>query len=490
MGGEAFAAAVEDRIETEHAGAVDLAAGDVDAAGQFDAVVVDGRSDGHDPSTVNAAATAAPGTTVVYVTDGAQSEVTAAFERGATSVVRADPDETPKRRVAGCVINAHTEPDRASETLDALHGATRQLIRADDPREVVDVVVDTADRILGFAGVSVRLVDESGERLRAVSFGGPSTEVIDELPDRPVDDSPHGRALRTGETVVRMLDEDDPDPFARTMYVPVGDHGVLSVGWTDRGPFDVPSVQFAEILAENTAVALDAVERERDLCEQRARLRERSERLDEFASVVAHDLRNPMNVALGRIDMARESGDVEGLDTASRAIHRMDRLVEDALSLAKEPEVDDPAPVALGRLAAETWERQYAGEDATLNVRIDPDRAVRADRACLERLVDNLLGNAVEHGGEDVTVWLETVDVDPDEGLVEPGFAVSDDGAGIDADRRETVMEKGFTTSREGTGLGLAIVHDMAALHGWTVEVAESTAGGARFVVRGVEWTD
>jgi signal transduction histidine kinase len=168
----------------------------------------------------------------------------------------------------------------------------------------------------------------------------------------------------------------------------------------------------------------------------------------------------------------------------------MDRLVEDALSLAKEPEVDDPAAVALGRVAAETWERQYAGADATLDVRLDPDRRLRADRACLERLVDNLLGNAVEHGGEDVTVWLEAVGVGPGDGPVEPGFAVADDGPGIDVDRRETVMEKGYTTSREGTGLGLAIVHDMAAVHGWTVEVTESAAGGARFVVRGVEWAD
>ena len=69
------------------------------------------------------------------------------------------------------------------------------------------------------------------------------------------------------------------------------------------------------------------------------------------------------------------------------------------------------------------------------------------------------------------------------ERLADGGFAVADDGPGIPADDRDRVFESGYTTG-DGTGLGLAIVKTIAEAHGWTVSVAESDAGGARFVVR------
>ena len=65
------------------------------------------------------------------------------------------------------------------------------------------------------------------------------------------------------------------------------------------------------------------------------------------------------------------------------------------------------------------------------------------------------------------------------------GFFVEDDGPGIPSEERETVFEYGHTTAEEGTGLGLAIVEEIAEAHGWTVSLAESETGGARFELRG-----
>jgi signal transduction histidine kinase len=80
--------------------------------------------------------------------------------------------------------------------------------------------------------------------------------------------------------------------------------------------------------------------------------------------------------------------------------------------------------------------------------------------------------DSVEHGGENGTVTV---------GSLETGFLIADDGPGIAAADREAVFEHGFTTSADGTGFGLAIVETIAEAHGWTVSVAESESGGARF---------
>jgi len=85
--------------------------------------------------------------------------------------------------------------------------------------------------------------------------------------------------------------------------------------------------------------------------------------------------------------------------------------------------------------------------------------------------------NAVEHGGEDVTVTV---------GDLDDGFYVADDGSGIPEDERDAVFEAGYSTTHGGTGLGLNIVHEIAHAHDWRITVTESEAGGTRFESRGV----
>ena len=106
------------------------------------------------------------------------------------------------------------------------------------------------------------------------------------------------------------------------------------------------------------------------------------------------------------------------------------------------------------------------------------DLRVTADKPRLRQLLENLFRNAIEHAGSEVEVTV---------GALEDGFYVADDGPGISEDEHDQVFETGFTTSDGGTGFGLAIVEEIATAHGWTVEVTESAAGGARFEVRGVE---
>jgi PAS domain S-box-containing protein len=252
-------------------------------------------------------------------------------------------------------------------------------------------------------------------------------------------------------------------------------------------------------------VSRDVTERS----EYERELRRQNERLDEFASVVSHDLRNPLSVARGRVSLALEDCDCdEHLVPIASAVERMASIVEDTLTLARQGRaVDEFEWVDVASLAEESW-AMIDTADADLEVR--EAFRVRGDRDRLRHAFENLFANAVEHGstsppsqaredavehgstdsrtrsddavengGTDVTVGVETVG--------DTGFYVEDDGPGIPPSDRELVLDPGYTSTEGGTGFGLAIVRRVAEAHGWTVEITEGTAGGARFEFHGVD---
>jgi two-component sensor histidine kinase/PAS domain-containing protein len=200
------------------------------------------------------------------------------------------------------------------------------------------------------------------------------------------------------------------------------------------------------------------------------RLRAQNEQLEQFVSVVSHDLRNPLETLSGHLDLAAETGDAEHFEWCRWAVDRMDTLIEDLLALARAGEtVGETETVELADLARECW-AVVDHEDARLVV--ETDRTVAADRSRLRQAIENLFGNAVEHGGDGVTVTV---------GDTSTGFFVADDGPGIPSEERTEVFETGYTTAEDGTGFGLNIVRQIAEAHGWRVELTDGPDGGARF---------
>jgi signal transduction histidine kinase len=260
----------------------------------------------------------------------------------------------------------------------------------------------------------------------------------------------------------------------------------------------------------------------------REKLERQNDRLSEFASIVSHDLRNPLNVAKGNVDIARETSDSTHLDEAREALDRMDALVTDLLELAKQGSVmEDVDEVTLAAVAEDAW-ANVATEGAELVVEADGE--VEADRDRLLQLLENLFRNSVEHGStESRTESGDSVEHSstdnrrgsagdsvehgstaprsdargdsvehgtrdqPDAtpltvtaGVLPEGFYVADTGPGIPPDERDAVFERGHSTN-DGTGLGLPIVQAIAEAHGWTVELGESDDGGVRFEFVGVD---
>jgi PAS domain S-box-containing protein len=232
----------------------------------------------------------------------------------------------------------------------------------------------------------------------------------------------------------------------------------------------------------------------RDITERKERereLRRQNERLETFASVVTHDLRNPLNVAVSSLELLEgQVGDTAEYDRIDRSLDRMDALIEDVLTLARQgEEVTDPEQVALESVVREAW-ANVAASDAKLATY--GSRTVEADTQRLKQLLENLFRNAVEHGStSDRTQADDAVEhagpgVTITVGALEDGFYVADDGPGIDPTARETVTETGYSTSREGTGIGLTIVQSVVDAHDWDLAITDSDTGGARFEITGL----
>ncbi len=216
----------------------------------------------------------------------------------------------------------------------------------------------------------------------------------------------------------------------------------------------------------------------RDVSERRATeqaLRHANDRLDEFASVVSHDLRNPLNVAASRLELAADHCESEHLGHAMEAVERGLGLIDDVQSLATLGHDElEAEPVRLATAVDRSW-RTVETKDASLDNAAD--RTVHANPGRLRQLLENLLRNAVEHGGDDVTVRV---------GDLPDGFYLEDDGPGIPEEGRDEVFDVGYSTKRDGTGFGLGIVSQVAENHGWDVSVVDSDTGGSRFEITGV----
>jgi len=265
------------------------------------------------------------------------------------------------------------------------------------------------------------------------------------------------RDTRFEEEYRRVMETRQPASFVE--YVPQLD------GW-----FDIEAYP-----KEDGGIAFYFVE----VTEQKRRerqLRRKNRRLEEFASVVSHDLRNPLRVADGRVELLRKECESDHVDDVAQALDRMDALIEDLLTLARDGErIGEVEPVGLAAVVEDCWQHIAATEAEMVT---DCDRTVRADRSRLQQLVENLLRNAVEHGGENVTITV---------GDLDEGFYLEDDGPGIPRGTGDDVFEAGYSTSDEGTGFGLSIVRQVAEAHGWNVGVTEGANGGARFEITGVE---
>jgi two-component system sensor histidine kinase MtrB len=216
-------------------------------------------------------------------------------------------------------------------------------------------------------------------------------------------------------------------------------------------------------------------------------LSEAQERERRFTSDVAHELRTPITALMNEATLLRRHLDVmppEARRTGellANDVARLRRLVDELLEISRldagresvEPTRVDLFPLVAAMLRARGWEAQVAlsGEDVVLET--DPRR--------LERIVGNLVENAIEHGGGGISVAIKNR-----KGAAE--IAVADRGPGIDAEHLPHLFDRFYKAdparAGHGTGLGLAIAHENARLLGGGIDAWSEPGAGSRFTLR------
>ncbi|NLV05108.1 ATP-binding protein [Haloarcula rubripromontorii] len=563
---------------------------------------------------------------VLFTSEGSEAAASDAISAGVTEYIRADGGAEPYARLAHTVVDAvertaddieYTQSTRRERAIEELHTTARAFMRATTEDAVAQITVDTARTILNMPANGVHFVD--GDSLYPVAW---TERVEDFLGTPPVFEAGESLAWQAFETGEAQVHDDitsipggyNPETDIRSeIILPLGDHGVLLVGSCETGAFDETDVTLAQTLSVHATAALNRLDRDHQLREEREfidqaldtlddlfyvvdtdgslrrwneripevtgyshdeidemsvseffpgdehetiasaihetrtsgrvtveaeiltadgeripyefsgsrltdtdgavsgtvgigrdisqhkayeqQLERQNERLDEFTSIVSHDLRNPLTIAEGNLELARTECDSDALDKVSRAHERMRALIDDLLAFARAGETaTDLESVALADIVEECWQ---SVEDERATLVVEDNRQIRADTAKLRRLLSNLIRNSVEHGSEGAQMSADgdadqfgggvTVRVGVIDGMDQHGFYVADDGPGIPEDDRQQVFEGGYSTGESGTGFGLKIVQRVAEAHGWTVTATESEAGGARFEVTGLD---
>jgi len=333
--------------------------------------------------------------------------------------------------------------------------ADDQLFGAVFETSPVGIVITDADgQILDANSRAETVLGLSHDELTDRSYDDDAWKPVrDDGTPMPTDESPVSKVLETGEAVFG-IEHGIEKPDGDILWLSVNAAPIYDDGSIDR------------IVATISEIS--------DRWEYRRMLEQQNRRLEEYSAIVSHDLRSPLSVASGWLNVAIEDDSTEDLDKVRDALDRMGDLITDLRELGRHGQtVDEMVELDLQTVVETAWSN-VSMADATLD--LEPDiGSVAADRSRLLQLFENLFRNAVEHAGPDVTIRV---------GALPDGFYVEDDGPGIPADKRDSVFEFGYSTTEHGTGIGLAIVEAVADAHGWSFELVDADPHGARFEFR------
>lgn len=375
------------------------------------------------------------------------------------------------------------------------HGETT-YVRKDDRHVVVDHVLSYTDD-----GTMVCLVNDAfGHGAHGEPKGG--GRLLDEALDA-IDDvfyviDADGELVRTNRRLSEvsgysteeiadtelsgLFSPEDTDRIADCLHdVTDGATPQLEASIRTKDGQSIPHQFRTREITDKHGTVIGLVGIGRDVSEQKRRTRRLSHQTDKFesfADVLAHDLRNPLAVATGRVEQAIATDSVEELDAAADALSNLDAVIDSLATVMRDGSiVESTSEVSLANVFEEAT-NGVAFEDGQLSV--DQHLFVDGDSCAVTRMAENLLSNAIEHAGPSPTVSV---------GATADGFYVEDDGQGIPESERTEIFDTGRTSKSGKGGYGLVSVEQIAMAHGWTVRASEGSDGGARFEFSGVDLT-
>ncbi|WP_254763512.1 PAS domain S-box protein [Natrinema marinum] len=324
-----------------------------------------------------------------------------------------------------------------------------------------------------------RLVETAGDGMYVLDATGHFTTVNDAL----VEMTGYSREGLLGEHASLLFDADDIEAATdtvRSLLQRGASTDTLELPLETKAGDRIPcEAQIAVLVPDGefngtVGVLRDITERKR----RERELRERNEQLDAFAQIVSHDLRNPLGVAQGYLELLEDTGDLEYAERTHEGLDRMETIIEDVLAIAREGEwATDTASLDLESAVRDAWDH-VSTPNATLSM--TGTTTLEADRSRLLRLLENCFRNSIEHGGATVRVRVGLLEAD-DQGDGCRGFFIEDDGEGLPEELQGRLFDPSVSSSSDGLGIGLWVVREVATGHGWSVTATESEGEGARF---------
>jgi signal transduction histidine kinase len=386
------------------------------------------------------------------------------------------------------------------QELEILFDLDRALAEAKSPSDIARIAARHAGESLGFDGAAAFLLDASGQTLVLLQAHRLPDALVKVLQTLPLNRTLAGQSIAAGRPVVAaaeaLADVLAPDHlsavrdagFATVVGVPCMAHGRAhgALGLYGTRALHLEESTLALLTSIGTQVALaiaHAVEQER-LIEQ-----ERLAALGRLAAGVGHELRNPLTVILGRVQlMARQTNDptavAQHIGSLEEASMRMTRIMEGLSNYAK-PVKPDPTVLHVDVLLRASVDLvAYQAHRSGVTITLDAPAglpAIRAELSQMTQLLVNLATNAIEamadHGGGALTLRARA-----ENGTVR--IEIADTGTGIPADKLALIWEPFYTTKTEGTGLGLSIVRGLVERQPGASITAQSTVGqGTVFTV-------
>ncbi len=405
------------------------------------------------------------------------------------------------------VVELGQSLQRAYGRLQTLYEGAQAVSSTLDLQRVLDRLVQDTARAMGVRACSIRLLDETGARLRVVAVYGLSAAYV-KKGDLELERNPLARQVLSGKTISVGDVRNELRLQFPAEAIAEGIRSMLTVPLPSKeGPLGLIRAYSDEVnhFADDDATFLSAIASQGSIAIENALAYQALGELDQmkskFVRMVTHELRSPVSVvqSLLRTILAGYVGGMTDAqrDVVERALRRADflqTLINDLLDLASgKVEVAATAvraPVPLGEAVERVVKRfEITAREKQIQLewqcgRCDGPITITATNEDVDRVLNNLVSNAVKYtsSGGRVSVQLHYVQ---DEACLE----VSDTGIGIPPESMPHLFEEFYRApnakaqEKEGTGLGLAIVKDLVTRYGGRIVVQSKVGEGTKFSV-------
>ena len=394
---------------------------------------------------------------------------------------------------------SHELSTAAFETkLHEINETAQHLMAVPSNTQIASLAVESTRSILGMPLIGVWWYDENRDALVPEQMTEEATELI---PEQPIFERGTALAWEAFDTGDMQVHDDlgavdglhnEETPLRSKVIVPLGDYGIMTAGSVEPQAFSETDINLLEVLSSTVEAALTRAERETELRETQAALKQSNEELEQFAYAASHDLQEPLRTVSSYLTLLerRYGDDLDGdatefIEFAVDGADRMRNMIQALLAYSRVDtrgesfevvELSDLFEQVTGSLGV-----KIAETDATVST---PSTAatVRGDPSQLSQLFQNLVDNAITYNTGQPEVDLS---VRSHDGQVTVG--VTDNGIGIEPDQIDGIFEvfQRLHTRKEfdGTGIGLSICRKIVDRHDGDIDVQSAPGEGSTFTI-------